>query len=244
MAEKYYGIGSLTYCAANPVNLVDPTGRSTFVYFDLARGGYVVFGGEINDDLNIYEFFSDDNGEYTIQGSAIGTSLTSTSFYDSDVNEWKGFINPRDTEGTSFLNSMINEKGMPKHRLLNYIDHARTGHEYDFKVRGEMYRGMPIGNGKYASARDIGNYVAGYYAAANGIPWRAARLAFDIYQGAEEGASSQNAQYRGWIEGNMLSGLRKGLNAASSYVGGKYFDSKAFIINSILWETKSMREKK
>ena len=34
MAEKYYGIGSLTYCAANPVNLVDPDGRSTWVTID------------------------------------------------------------------------------------------------------------------------------------------------------------------------------------------------------------------
>ena len=31
MAEKYYGIGPLTYCAANPVNLVDPTGRKLVV---------------------------------------------------------------------------------------------------------------------------------------------------------------------------------------------------------------------
>ena len=46
------------------------------------------------------------------------------------------------------------------------------------------------------------------------------------------------------LEGNMLSGLRKGLNASSSYVGGKYYDSKAFITNTILWKTKSTREKK
>ena len=106
-----------------------------------------------------------------------------------------------------------------------------------------MYRGMPIGYGIYASARDIGNYVAGYYAAANGIPWRAARFVFDLYQGTEEGISTQNAQYLGWTEGNMLSGLRKGLNVFSSYVGGMYFDSKALIVNSIIWRIKTLREK-
>jgi len=31
MAEKYYGIGPLTYCAGNPVNLMDPTGRKLVV---------------------------------------------------------------------------------------------------------------------------------------------------------------------------------------------------------------------
>lgn len=33
MAEKYYGIGSLTYCAANPVNLVDPTGSIITIWY-------------------------------------------------------------------------------------------------------------------------------------------------------------------------------------------------------------------
>ncbi len=35
MAEKYYGIGSLTYCAANPVNLVDPEGDDWYVFTDM-----------------------------------------------------------------------------------------------------------------------------------------------------------------------------------------------------------------
>ncbi len=35
MAEKYYGIGPLTYCAANPVNLVDPTGNDWYVFTDM-----------------------------------------------------------------------------------------------------------------------------------------------------------------------------------------------------------------
>ena len=243
IAEKYYGISPFVYCAASPLNLVDPTGESTFVFYDNKTGKYIVFGGELNNDYNIYEYFPDENGEYTISGGSIGRTLTPTSFFHSEYNVWEGIIDPSDQSGIDFLNRMINDNGMPKYGLVNYMDHARTGHEYDFKVGGEMYRGMPIGYGIYASARDIGNYVAGYYAAANGIPWRAARFAFDLYQGTEEGISTQNAQYLGWTEGNMLSGLRKGLNVFSSYVGGMYFDSKALIVNSIIWRIKTLREK-
>ncbi len=102
MAEKYYGIGSLTYCAGSPVNLVDPTGESTFVYFDSATGGYTVFGGEVNDDLYIYEYFADENGAYTIRGGSIGESWTPTSFYHSEENRWEGHINPNELEGARF----------------------------------------------------------------------------------------------------------------------------------------------
>ena len=232
MAEKYYGIGPLTYCAGNPVNLVDPTGRSTFVYFDIARGGYVIFGGELNDDLSIYEFFPDDNGEYTIWGGSIGETMTSTSFYHSETNQWEGFIDPDNHKGIDFLNNMINKNGMPTHGLVNYIDNARTNHDYDFKKDGDMYRGMPFRDGVYASARDIGNYVAGYYAAANGIPWSAARFAFDVYQGAQEGISTQNAQYLGWTRGNQLSGLSKSFTLYSSCINAILFDAIAFLGNT------------
>ena len=37
MAEKYYGIGPLTYCAGNPVNLVDPEGNIFDLFWDLAN---------------------------------------------------------------------------------------------------------------------------------------------------------------------------------------------------------------
>ena len=42
---------------------------------------------------------------------------------------------------------------------------------------------MPISllNGKIASARDIGNFAAGYLAARNGIPKNLTMFAFDMY---------------------------------------------------------------
>lgn len=65
---------------------------------------------------------------------------------------------------------------------------------------------MPIavsreGERAVASARDVGNIAAGYIAGINGMPWIASRIAFNIYQGGEEGVSTRNAEYYGWCLG-------------------------------------------
>lgn len=93
--------------------------------------------------------------------------------------------------------------------------------KYDFKTTNGndkkmdnpiIYRGMPIGKTAnnitiYASARDIGNYAAGYMAGVNGIPYTYARFAFDAYQIFStmkpeiEGISTQNAERLGWERG-------------------------------------------
>ena len=40
MAEKYYGIGPLVYCAASPLNLVDPEGSEIRIVFDAGEGRF------------------------------------------------------------------------------------------------------------------------------------------------------------------------------------------------------------
>ena len=44
-----------------------------------------------------------------------------------------------------------------------------------------VYRGMSF-EGKVASARDIGNYAAGYVAGTHGFSWGATQLAFDALE--------------------------------------------------------------
>ena len=53
MAEKYYGVNAYGYCAGNPVMMVDPDGRSTYVK-DEGNGRYRVIGGDIEDDRGFY----------------------------------------------------------------------------------------------------------------------------------------------------------------------------------------------
>lgn len=89
---------------------------------------------------------------------------------------------------------------------------AYGNRKYDFKSRGDAYRGMTVkdsttGEKVYASARDIGNIGAGYIAGINGIPYQASGLAFDaleslqVRQFSTEGISTQNAEYYGWKVG-------------------------------------------
>ena len=217
LVEKYPSVCGYVYCMENPTKLIDPNGKETHVALN-KDGTYRVVGGILNKDRNIYIFNKDKYGKYTIKGKSIGVTSSTTSFYNSDYNKGKGTwaigatINPKDRSGKDFLNKMISKDIT----LDDYIDKARNNRPYDFKVTNGsgsvvstdlkyVYRGMSIGKTAfgqeiYTSARDIGNIAAGIVAAKNGILWRDARIAFDIYQGGREGISTQNAEYYGWSQ--------------------------------------------
>ncbi len=218
LCEKYYNFSPYGYCGNNPVNRIDPDGRSTWVVSQ-GDGTYRVIGGDLNDkDRNIYVYSKDKNGDYTVRGESIGISSSTTSFYNSDANDGVGawavnaIIDPSDNSGKNFLSKMMSENIT----LDEYMDKARNEHPYDFKVTNGgpsvvskdnkyIYRGMSIGktaSGQmiYTSARDVGNIAAGAVAAKNGISWHAARVAFDAYQGGRERISTQRAEYYGWSQ--------------------------------------------
>lgn len=147
----------------------------------------------------------------------VGVTPVITSFYDSDNGEWTkdSHIDPNDESGQRFLTEMTGENTPG---VIDYAINAWSKHKYDFKTTNgtdnynaslDIYRGMPMGKTAvgetiYTSARDIGNIVAGYVSAANGLPWAFTRMGFDGYQSYQdskfttEGVSSQNAQAYGW----------------------------------------------
>ena len=221
LSEKYYSISPYAYCAGNPVNLVDPTGMSTWVTQN-ADGTYSVVGGDLyDDDLGIYLALGEE-GNWQKGTEKIGETMTMTSFYNADdeYNEWMigAKIDLNDYSGISFINKMTS---IPP-PLLYYSYYAYPRRKYDFKVTNgedkqyssviDYYRGMPFKNDKkggliIASARDIGNYVAGYQAGARGILWSTARIAFDALESIQnrrmksEGSGTQEAEYWGWKDG-------------------------------------------
>lgn len=225
-AERYFNLSPYSYCSGNPVNSIDPDGRSTWV-INQGEGKYQVVGGNLNDcDKNIYEGLFNKEGTF-VPVSSIGITTSMTSFYNSDSKgggSWNigSIINMNDKSGDVFLSNIIS-KNPPM--LDDYIMNARNNQQYDFKATNgtahpikdiDYYRGMPIGingNGKkiVTSARDIGNIAAGYIAGVNGMTWEASRIAFDGYQGGIEGISTRNAEWYGWRMGyNNTSSLQKG----------------------------------
>ncbi|UEG55318.1 hypothetical protein LLH06_10135 [Mucilaginibacter daejeonensis] len=82
---------------------------------------------------------------------------------------------------------------------------------YDYFYRGMYFNGVHgyDNNGitTYTSARDIGNFAAGYVAGLNYLDWFHARLGFDFLQSwqdkrfSSEGISTQAAEFSGFIHG-------------------------------------------
>ena len=236
LCEKYYSTSPYAYCANNPVNAIDPDGRYTKV-IQKKDGTYVVIGGELDGDNNIYLY---SNGE---RGASIGQSVCETSFYNSDAGTWQvgAIIDPNDKSGQEFLDKMSSTSIT----LPDYVDKARNDHPYDFKVTNgkgekhegiETYRSMLIkghdGNNVYASARDVGNIAAGMIAAKNGLSWTDARLGFDGYQSWHdrkfkmEGISTQNAEWYGF---NYKFSVSSKINNLGYSIGSAFLKAERYI---------------
>ena len=197
LCEKYYHLSPYSYCGENPVNAIDPDGRSTWV-INHAEGQYLIVGGNLDDnDKNIYVGSFNKDGIFVPTGS-IGVSTSMTSFYNTDTKgggSWQvgSIINMNDNSGDRFLSNLISNNPP---MIDDYMLNARNNQPYDFKVTNgtnqpingiDIYRGMPIGiNGKgktiITSARDIGNIAAGYIAGVNGMTWPATRIGFNAFK--------------------------------------------------------------
>ena len=213
--ELYPNIGGYTYCLNNPVKLKDPDGNHVEVTLN-EENKYIVTGGVLNNDRNIYII---KNGKRT--GKILGKSLTKYSFFGSNNKVVVGApIDMLDKSGQNFFDKDIVKS---KIDVIYYMANATGGQKYDFKTigiknRGNLsrtqysYRGMPFtdenGNKFIASARDIGNYSAGYMAGISGQGWEASRAAFDALESVQmrgfstEAMVSQAAEKAGFDRGH------------------------------------------
>jgi RHS repeat-associated protein len=215
---NYVNLHVYHYAGNNPVKYRDPDG----MYIEVTAnedGTYTVTGGTQNRDRNIYIM---KDGERT--GEILGQTFTKYSFFDEKGNVVAGaVINPNDSSGQDFIDDI--KSNTPT--LIQYIPNAVNREEYDFKSKGgndptNHYRGMPIkdakGNTVYGTARDVGNYVAGYVAGRNGLNFILTRAGLDAYNTLKNGNGiwtpepmvSRSAQDAGYYAGTrqLLGTLR------------------------------------
>lgn len=200
LQEIYLNVSSYSNVLNNPLRLIDPDGNHVEVTLD-KENKYIVTGGALDDDKNIYII---EHGKRT--GNILGKSLTKYSFFGSNNKVVFGAqIDMLDKSGQNFFDKDIVKS---KIDVIYYMANATGGQKYDFKTigiknRGNLnwtqysYRGMPLidenGNKFIASARDIGNYSAGYMAGISGQGWEASRAAFDALESVQKGGFSTEA---------------------------------------------------
>jgi len=149
---------------------------------DKGNGTFTVVGGSVGPDHSITVI----DGDHA--GTVIGYYLTDYSFADKYGNIVTGVtIDLNDSSGQDFWDAFISNPPSLYDYVFDEEHGGQNGGDYDFKTKGHnsIYDGMPIdfGFGCYiTTARDIGNFTAGYMAGSNGIPYNYARAAFDAYQ--------------------------------------------------------------
>ena len=200
LQEIYLNVSSYSNVLNNPLRLIDSDGNHVEVTLD-KENKYIVTGGALDNDKNIYII---EHGKRT--GNILGKSLTKYSFFGSNNKVVFGAqIDMLDKSGQNFFDKDIVKS---KIDVIYYMANATGGQKYDFKTigiknRGNLnwtqysYRGMPFtdenGNKFIASARDIGNYSAGYMAGISGQSWEASRAAFDALESVQKGGFSTEA---------------------------------------------------
>lgn len=151
----------------------------------IGDGKYKVINGLYDGGNTVYVV--DDQGNRT--GEVLGRTLTPCTFYNEDGRLKKGItIDLNDFSGQVFWNDFItNTPSLTIYALDMYDGYKNDDYNsiYDFKKHDkDAYRGMPIdfGFGRYiCTARDIGNFAAGYLCGINALTYNDTRVVFDLF---------------------------------------------------------------
>ncbi len=186
MADKYPSISPYAYCAWNPVKLVDPDGMEISTHIDCDGNVVAVFN---DGDYGIYQHSGttqqareEANRKHSscmpsAGGLKVGETWTHLGFCDFEKYQSTGEIVPgtgaRIDLSSNWAERQI-EQAMNSCPTVNEYMKKAGSESGDFNIKNHapgrnVYYGSKA-YGKYASARDAGNILAGRFARWCSIP--------------------------------------------------------------------------
>jgi RHS repeat-associated protein len=200
--EKKYPFQS-TYVLAsnNPVCLIDINGKGTNSTH-IGKSGKVI--AVIKDgDKGVYQHQDNTDGKTPTEnqiklrqkiykstaanGTKVGETWTELGFAEFGAYEKDGRVKPAEGAKIDINSKWANDKVSSiidaNPTIATYAIKARDGHEWDIKIKtpnGNVYFGSLL-FGKYASARDAGNFTAGAVAQKSIIDNRILDYGFGTY---------------------------------------------------------------
>jgi RHS repeat-associated protein len=171
LQEKYPGISPFCYTLQNPVNAVDPDGRSTHI--DVDGNIIAVFDDK---DLSVYQHQNNADGEkpteYMLSKRQNKWGTSSGGKKIGETENWNEFVNPETGKAMTKTTIQVDKSFDPiiermheKAKDMNLVEIAQNskgGKLFDIKNDYENIGALL--NGKYATSRSAGNFLAGYNA--------------------------------------------------------------------------------
>ena len=167
LAEKYYDLNPYTYCAANPINIIDPTGKDIY-RFDKKTGEMILFQTN-NDPFDQIGAFKKDRktGDYLLRQHLSGKPIIKVNHIGkgilSDNMNFKDKDNYIDIISTQLT---LEEVEMFLLDFSNMIDREIGGY-YLSTSENEIIRYVTIG--KYSKNKDDLAFPGGPYNALKGL---------------------------------------------------------------------------
>jgi len=187
LTDDYPKISGYAYCNLNPIKYIDPDGCST--HTDIDGNVLAVYDDK---DLGVYRHESWNVNNYSSKntsagGEKMGETWTALGFADFDVYEKSGEVvvgkGAKIDLNSNWATDKVNGIVSRNPSLAEYQSKAGEGGVWDLKAHtpnGSKYYGSNL-YGKYASARDAGNFAAGMVSVKSIVPTGIVDMGFGAY---------------------------------------------------------------